>query len=130
MSLVVSHIYPQVHTGEYYSRSDMLQYIYSLHQEFMGILPGFLAPFVFARIGNTMRLTQHTPDKAINQLTVVYEYNTLEYKHYSYLLTSEQSSTRLLQIGRIQCLLSRLLIHDKTVERSITLNMIRHLKPP
>ena len=64
----------------------------------MGILPGFLALFVFARIGNTMRLTQHTPDKAINQHTVVYEYNTREHKYYSYLVTTRQSSTRLLQI--------------------------------
>lgn len=32
----------------------------------------------------------------INQHTMVYEYNTPEYKYYSYLVISEQSSTRLL----------------------------------
>ena len=32
----------------------------------------------------------------INQHTMVYEYNTSEYKYYSYLVISEQSSTRLL----------------------------------
>ena len=36
--------------------SAMPQYIYYLHQQFLGILSGYLAPFVFAKIKDTMRL--------------------------------------------------------------------------